>query len=406
MIEQSISDSRTAWRVIAVSTIAVFMIFGIRLSFSVFYAEFTRANGWSSSAAASIFSLNMLFFAVSSAPAGVLLDRLGPRIMFSLGALLLGLSLYLSSLASEILFLQLSYGVLGGIALGMIGLGQMAAVVGGWMPQRRGLAIGLTFAGTGMGSLIFVPLSERLIDWLGWQQAYFTLAAMCILILAPLLAIGERKPPVLIRAKDTPAPPRRELLRDSSFWWLMLLSFTTMGPLRSLTVHQIAYLEEVGIDRHIAAQYVGIAGFLTAGTFIAWGYISDRFGRGRAFLMGAVSLILATGILFWMDRQPETSFLLFYAILLALGEGSRSSQTTALASDTFRERGLGFINGLVGAMFGAGAALSPWLVGYLRDISGSYEIGLELIVLLTIISMISFSMVLIIRQKKRPYHFA
>jgi predicted MFS family arabinose efflux permease len=78
----------------------------------------------------------------------------------------------------------------------VIGLGQFAAVVGGWNPDRRGLAIGITFAGTGLGALVFIPLCERLISFLGWQTAYLILASMCFIVLAPLLAWGERKPPI------------------------------------------------------------------------------------------------------------------------------------------------------------------------------------------------------------------
>lgn len=385
-------NKNTAWRVVAVSAVAVFIIFGIRLSFSVFYAEFTRVNGWGNSASASIFSLNMLFFAFSSAPAGILLDRWGPRIMFTTGAILLGASLYLSSLATEVIHLQLTYGVLGGIALGMIGLGQFAAIVGGWQPDRRGLAIGITFAGTGLGALVFVPLCERLIALLGWQTAYFILAATCIIILVPLLAMGQRKPPKVekIITPTQPISQRRDVLHDRAFWWLMVLSFTTMGPLRTLTVHQIAYIEEIGIERFIAARYVGIAGFLTTLTFILWGYISDRYGRTRTFFIGALCLISAIGILFLLNTTSALLLLLIYSVLLALGEGTRSSQTTALASDSFRENGLGFINGLVGALFGVGAAFAPWIAGYLRDRQGNYTVGFGIAVLLLVISMISF----------------
>ena len=401
-----LSEENTAWRVVVVSAIAVFFIFGIRLSFSVFYAEFTRVNGWGNSASASIFSLNMLFFAVSSAPAGLLLDRWGPRVTFTVGAILLGLSLYLSSLTTEVFQLQLTYGVFGGISLGLIGLGQFAAVVGGWNPERRGLAIGVTFAGTGLGALIFVPLCERLISLLGWQTAYLILAGMCVVVLAPLLAWGERKPPPVekpIQHKDEPKiipPRRRELLRDPAFWWLMVLSFTTMGPLRMLTVHQIAYLEEIGIERFTAARFVGIAGFLTILSFILWGYISDRYGRTRTFFFGAVCLMSAVGILFLLQNVDLVVLLLAYSILMALGEGTRSSQSTALASDTFRENGLGFINGLVGALFGVGAAFGPWLAGYLRDVQGNYTLSFIIALGLFIISMVSFYQVKRLKSAK------
>jgi MFS family permease len=93
-------------------------------------------------------------------------------------------------------------------------------------------------------------------------------------------------------------------------------------------------------------------------------------------------------------------------MLLALGEGTRSSQTTALASDIFRDRGLGFINGLVGAMFGAGAAASPWFVGYLRDHFDSYTPGLEVIIALLLVSMVGFVMVNVTSRRSNTRHLS
>lgn len=389
-----IFDNAKSQRVVLVSAFGVFIIFGVRLSFSVFFAEFTNANHWSSSSSASIFSLNMIFFAFVSVPSGMLLDRWGPQIIFSIGSFLLGISLFLCSLATQVWHLQITYGILGGAALGMIGLGAFGAIIAGWVVQRRGLAIGITFAGTGLGALIFVPLCERLITWLGWQQAYLVLAGLCIFVLAPVMAIGQLKPPQLPIEKMEERVNRRQLLRLPAFWWLLLVSFTALGPLRALTVHQIAYLQEVGINRLVAARYVGTAGFLTIFAYIGWGYVSDRFGRVMAFVLGAICLLSATVILLMLDGLLSPYILLtFYSILVALGEGTRSSQTTALASDIFRDKGLGFINGIVGAMFGIGAAIMPWLVGYLRDHQGNYRLGFEIVIGVVLLSIFSFIMV-------------
>ena len=82
--------------------------------------------------------------------------------------------------------------------------------------------------------------------------------------------------------------------------------------------------------------------------------------------------------------------LLLYALFYALGEGTRSSQSTALASDVFQRQGLGLINGLMGGTFGLGAAFGPWLVGRLRDQSGAYDGGLLVIVAMTLVSVAAF----------------
>ena len=394
-------DRRHLPRIVLVCFLSLCIIFGIRLSFSVFFAEFVLGEGWSNEAAASIFSLNMLFFAATAPLAGMALDRYGPRLVFGVGAGFMAAGLWLSSQAASGADLLLAYGIVFGIGLGITGLGPVASVIAGWTtPAHRGRAIGIAFAGTGVGSLVFVPLSNALIDAFTWRQAYLILALTCLLILLPLLTLGLKRPP-------QPHLPRPEaharrgqwrlLLRDRGFWALLLVGMTALGPIRSLTVHQVAYMESVGVERGMAAGAVGLAGMLTTAAFIGLGWASDRFGRVSAFMVGSLGLMAAVGALFLMRHGGLPALLAVYALVYALGEATRSSQTTALASDVFGARGLGLINGIVGGTFGVGAALGPWLAGRVRDQSGSYDGGLMMILAMVIVSVVAF--VFVARRK-------
>ncbi len=386
-----------AARIVIVCFLSVFIIFGIRLSFSVFFAEFVLVEGWSNEAAAAIFSLNMLVFAGTAPLAGIALDRWGPRPVFGLGVCLMAGGLWLSSRATSLNDLLLSYGVIEGVGLGITGLGPVASVVAGWTtPAQRGRALGIAFAGTGLGSLLFVPLANLLIDSFGWRDAYSVLSLVCLLILLPLMVIGLRRPPQALSPQSHSSAARlnwRALLRNPVFWALMIAAVMTMGPVRSLTVHQIAYMESIGIERVAAANVVGLAGLLTSGFFVGLGWVSDRFGRATAYSIGAAGLFGAVGMLVLMRAVDTPLALILYALLFAMGEGARSSQTTALASDVFQRQGLGLINGLVGGLGGLGAALGPWLVGRLRDESGSYDGGLLVVVAMVGLSVIAYSFV-------------
>ncbi len=392
---------RSAVRIVAVSALSLFIIFGIRLSFSVFFAEFVLVEGWSNEAAASIFSLNMLVFAMSAPLAGLALDRYGPRPVFGVGVLFLAGGLWLCSRAGSLDDLLLAYGVIAGIGLGITGLGPVASIVAGWTtPTQRGRAIGIAFAGTGLGALVFVPLTNALIEQLSWRDAYLLLSLLCLFALAPLMIIGLKRSPAMQERRRGSSKPQvqwRQLGRQPAFWALMLVSFTALGPLRTLTVHQIAYMESVGVERQAAAGVVGLAGLLAIGAFIGLGWVSDRFGRAFAFSLGAAALISAVGALFLLRESQSSALLILYALCYATGEGTRSSQTTALASDVFQRQGLGLINGLVGGMFGLGAALGPWLAGRLRDQSGHYEGGLWMVALMALVSVAGF--LFIVRQR-------
>lgn len=385
----------SAARIVIVCSLSLFIIFGIRLSFSVFFAEFVLTEGWSNEAAAAIFSLNMLVFALTAPLAGIALDRYGPRPVFGLGVLLMAAGLWLSSRATSLTDLLLSYGVIAGCGLGITGLGPVASVVAGWTtPAQRGRALGIAFAGTGLGSLVFVPLANLLIAQFDWRGAYLVLALVCLFLLLPLMVIGLRKPPEGTRRRDRqsqrPAGQWRQLLRNPVFWALMIVGLTALGPVRSLTVHQIAYMESVGVERTVAANIVGLAGLLTSGSFIALGWVSDRCGRAAAFTIGCAGLLGAVVMLLLLPAAASVAVLVLYALFFALGEGTRSSQSTALASDIFQRQGLGLINGLMGGMFGLGAALGPWLVGRLRDQSGSYDGGLLVVTTMVVVSAVAY----------------
>ena len=131
-------------------------------------------------------------------------------------------------------------------------------------------------------------------------------------------------------------------------------------------------MADVGIDPVVAASIVGLTGLVTAVAFIMWGTLSDKIGRRWAYLLGSFCLLTAIFILNQIEGNFGIGWLLFYALMLGLGEGSRSSLLTAVASDLFPGEALGGVNGAVGSGFGAGAAFFPWLAGRIFDQTASY----------------------------------
>jgi MFS family permease len=373
------------WVIVAVSALVLLVAFGVRLSFTVFFVALTDDFAWSRGSTALIFSVSMLVFAITSTPAGMALDRFGVRRTFGVGALLLALGLFMSSRVVAYWQLVVSYGLVVGLGISILGLGPQAGLISRWFVKRRGVALGIAFAGTGLGTLLLTPGVEGLIRLLDWQRTYMVLAGLA-LALIPIIVIFLRLNPSSMGLRpdgDLETSDNSDTVQAGSwtlgramktiaFWLLILASLGAIGPLRMLTVHQLAAVVDAGFDSLVAAAVIGLSGAVTAIAFISFGALSDRISRAYAYAIGSACLLGAIVVLSGVREERTVSWLLLYVVLLGLGEGSRSGLVTAVASDLFPGQSLGAINGTVGAAFGLGAAFFPWMAGAIFDRYGAY----------------------------------
>jgi len=116
------------------------------------------------------FSLLIVVQTFLSPPQGFLIDKFGPRVLLSIGALLTGVSWMLAAQASSLTGLYLTYGVLGGLGTGIIYVGVVGHVVQ-WFPDRRGLATGLVAAGYGVGAILTTFPIARAVATVGFASA-------------------------------------------------------------------------------------------------------------------------------------------------------------------------------------------------------------------------------------------
>jgi sugar phosphate permease len=420
-IKKAITSTRGwyyGWVIIAVSFLILTVVFGVRLSFTVFFVALIDEFGWPRADTALIFSVSMIVFAATSTLAGIGLDKWGARRTFGVGAAVLTLGLLLSSQIQNIYQLALAYGGVAGLGITILGLGPQAALIARWFIRRRGLAIGIAFAGTGIGSLLIIPGIEQVVSAYGWRISYIVLAGLIFATLPFIVFLLRLNPAekglqpdgVLksVTHEDSTHPVEAwkmsDAVRNPAFWLLMLAALGAIGPVRMLSVHQLAILVDAGFESSYAALAIGFSGVITAIAFILLGALSDKIDRRLVYLLGSLSLITAIFILDGLQLPGGLLWVFIYATLLGFGEGSRSSLVTAVASDLFPGDALGAINGTVGAAFGLGAAILPWLAGLNYDLQGSYTTGFIVAVGVVIISTLSLWLAPIFKSRNLNSH--
>ncbi len=397
------------WVIVAVAFVSLAIIFGVRLSFSVFLVALTKTFGWSRSDFSGIYSINMIAVAAVLPFVGRLQDSWGARKLFAVGGITMAIALVLSSRIDSLWQLYIAYGLMTALGIAILSIGLHSAMVSRWFAAngRRGMAIGIALAGSGVGVLVLTPATERIIsDW-GWRAAYLALAALVLFVAVPLNWIFLRDSPEQIGLKPDGwgKPPKRSRAdgkkrvvlkswtwhsasRTVDLWALYLAASLALFSLRMVSVHQIAHMVDVGYSRRVAADAVGITGAVIAVSFIFWGTLSDHIGRHTAYALGGLSRVVAVGTLlalpfFGLRVWP----LYFFALTWGISEGSCTSLLTALAADMFPGPAIGTIVGTMAAAFAIGSATGSWFGGFGFDVWGSYKVPFSLAIIGTLLSI-------------------
>ena len=338
------------WVVVAVGFVTLLVSLGIRFTYSIFFIPLTNEFGWDRASTSSIFSISLLLFAAVGPLLGHLLDRIGARLVFVAGSVILGLGLILSSTAQSLEQMIVYYSLIASLGLAALALGMHGIVLSRWFYRQRGIAIGIAFAGTGIGTFVFSPLVERLIAAYGWRGTYAVLGVIVLVLLVPVNAIWARtRPqemgqlpdgdPIALPASDRaeiqrPAPTARSVLRDPRLWLLLATTLLALTAARMIVVHAVAHMVDVGFEPLFAAAVFGAVGLVQAPATVGWGWVSDRVGRVGAFSLGSVCVVAAIALLLLLEGNANPLLAWLFALAFGLGDSSRTSLLNALTGTT------------------------------------------------------------------------
>jgi MFS family permease len=383
----------TPWLVAGIAFVVLGFSRGLQSSFGVFNVALLDTFGWSRGATAGIFSIVLAVDAVLSPIVGYLLDRYGTKLIAVAGCLALVIGLYLSSHVTALWQLYICFGVVIAIGFTFAGMVPHIFLVSEWFSTKRASAIGVVYAGTGVGIMALAPLSEWLISHYGWSRTFEIYAAIVLFTLVPIVWIsyqpgpyGHNAPRHGQKAEGEKQWTAKLALQSLQFWLLFVARIGAASGTTVIVTHQVAHVADVGFSKMIAASIFGLAGITSSFGRVIFGFIADRLSKQAAYTLNILMTVVGVGALIVL-RDPSQAWLLYvYVIFFGIGFGSRAVIFSSLTADIFSGKGFGSILGYSTVAVGVGGALGSYLGGVFHDWTGSYTISFILSTMLLAVS--------------------
>lgn len=381
---------------IAASAVGIHLSIGSVYAWSVYTKPLIAQLGWGLKETQFTFSLAIFFLGMSAAFLGSYVEKLGPKKSGRLAALFFGVGIAGSGLAvyaHSLWGLYLSYGVVGGIGLGLGYITPITSLVK-WFPDKKGLATGLAIMGFGFAALISSPLIVYLIGHTSIPTTFFIMGGSYFVVI--LAASSYIAPPPEgyggpAKTKEITGVTAKEAIRTKKFWYLWIMFFLNIScGIAIISAASPMAQESAGLTTAAAAAMVGFMGIFNGGGRIGWSAASDFLGRPNTYIT-FLCIEIAAFLLLPGVHNALLFQLLIFLIVSCYGAGF--STTTAYISDLFGTKELGAIVGYMLTAWAAAGMAGPLFAAIARSASTSYNGTLYCFSVLLVIALV-FSILL------------
>jgi MFS family permease len=383
---------------VATAFVVLFCIVGVSLWGLPFYYDFmVQQFGWTRGQVTSGNALSKLVVGpLFGFLAGWVVDRFGPRRLMMIGILMAGAALVgLGSISS----LSMFYFFYFFNALGYVCGGPLPnqVLLTQWFDRSRGKAMGFAYLGIGIGGATVPWISHTLVQHFGWQTALRVLGILIVVVSFPLALLVKELPKPSTTFGSVRSTHPTSAFKQASFYLLTLGSMCSIAAVSGTQQNLKLFLS---LDRHFtqrdAASVLSLVlAFSIAGRLLM-GWLADRFSKKYVMLL--TYLLVAAGIplLFLGTTRP---ILYVSAAIFGVGLGGDYMVIPLMTAEIFGIEILGRLLGVILTAGGIAEAAAPWLIGRLRDATGSYR---ESCFVLVGIALLGGLAVLALPGRRRP----
>ena len=213
-----------------------------------------------------------------------------------------------------------------------------------------------------------------MVQWWGWRGALRGLGVLIIVLAWPMAYFVKEAPP-LAAASGRPGGtvPLRGVFRKPAFYLLIIGSMCSIAAVGGANQHLKLFMSlDAGYSQTDAARIISLVlAFSIAGRLLM-GWLADRMPKKQVMLIIYLLVAAAIPLLFFASSGPAMGL---FAAIFGIGLGGEYLIIPLMAAELFGVGVLGRVMGIIVTADGVAEAVSPMLVGYIRDVTGSYRAG-------------------------------
>lgn len=376
-----------------ITGMVMFLCLGTIYSWSVFQKplidEFYKINGKeiSQTLANMPYTIFLLAYSFSMPFAGKMITKFKPKTVSIIGTAFVGIAWIISSMVNSMEILVCTYGVIGGIGVGII-YGVPIAVVAKWYPNKKGFAVGLTLLGFGLSPFITAPIANKLIMTFGALNTFRIIGVFFIIILfflSLVLKYPELKNSEHLLKKEINFNIK-QMIKTKQFYglWSCYIIGTVAG-LMIIGISSVYAQEVLKFSPTKAAFLISFFAIFNGLGRPVFGTLTDKMGSKKAALISYFS-ILTVSILILIFSSSVPVFIITFAVIWANLGGWLAIAPTSTAN-LFGNKYYSENYGLIFTAYGIGALIQGFISGIVKERFGSYTYVFYPLIVLVIIGM-------------------
>ncbi len=384
------------YMVVFASWLAVFSLFGYRATFAMLKGPMSKDLGWTQAQVTLGYSLMMTVYAITAFFAGLVLDKWGTKPVYAIAAVFGGLGFYLTSLINTQMAYLFTFGVLAGIATGMLWVTSTVSVRKWYVGKTYATMWGFAFAGAPMAQWLLAEVVKGTMkggEADAWRASMKILAVIIFALLVFAVIMAKRSPenynmkpfgeiPVPQGAKAPHEWTTKEAYSKYAIWGAILMFLTSMMAEFLIWTQLVSYwVQDKGWDQVAAINVYKVIGIIGIFSMPILGFVADKVvgsvgheakGRKIMLVIGPTTGVLACiALLFCTSQVTFIAYVaaFIFAFYWAIVPGGVVGYTGAI----YGRKTLGKIWGLATLIvMGIGPFLGSFIGGWLKDVSGSY----------------------------------